>query len=173
MPPANGKAAAGKLNPPLGTDVINLPPGAELCRAGFADAPWPVLKMNERNPAMHFKGYVLDDKDRPIFHYMLDVPGGDVDVQEQALPVLTPGQGYARAGVPLEVGHTAEGPVLPGGIGQEDRRAIEPGVWTIDDTLTVTAAAERPRRSSAISRAASSYCSRSISRTERPQSVFR
>ena len=51
-----------------------------------------MLKYNERNPTAHFKGYVLDDKDRPTFEYVLDVPGGEVRVQEQPVPVLSPGK---------------------------------------------------------------------------------
>jgi mono/diheme cytochrome c family protein len=127
----------GKLNPPLGTDVINLPPGPSFAMISSPDAPWPVLKLNERNPAAHFKGYALDDKDRPIFHYTLDIPGGDIEVEEQALPILSPGKATLIREFHLKSASSPKDLYFQAARGKKIESA-SPGVWTIDDTLTLS-----------------------------------
>ena len=77
---------------PLGTDVIDLPPGPSFAVLGSANAEWPLPKPTyhaqvERNLGGHFKGYVLDKQERPTFEYILN----EVTIQEQPLPVLKAG----------------------------------------------------------------------------------
>jgi cytochrome c553 len=127
----------GKLNPPLGTDVINMPPGASFAILASPDAPWPVLKVNDRNPAAHFKGYVLDDKDRPIFHYVLDILGGDIEVQEQEFPVLSPGKATLVRDFHLKSALSPKDLYFQAAWGKKIESA-SPGVWTIDDSLTLS-----------------------------------
>jgi len=76
----------GTANGPLGTDVIDLPPGPALAILESPEAPWPKPKgRNDRNVGgSAFHGYKLDAKRQPIFMYRL----GNVDVEEQPLPVL-------------------------------------------------------------------------------------
>lgn len=74
---------------PLGTDVIDLPPGPSFAILDQPGAPWPkvpepVVDEKHRNIGGHFKGYTLDKQERPTFHYVLD----GIDIHEQPLPVL-------------------------------------------------------------------------------------
>ncbi len=77
---------------PLGTEVMDFPPGPSFAVLGKPDAEWPTPKPTfqhqvERNLGGRFKGYVLDKEERPTFHYILN----DIDIQEQPVPVLKTG----------------------------------------------------------------------------------
>lgn len=86
---ANGmwEGRGGKALGPLGTDVINLPPGPSFAFLDSPAAPWPTAKANDRNLGGQFKGYVLDKQQRPTFRYQLN----GLEVNEQPLPLLQPG----------------------------------------------------------------------------------
>jgi mono/diheme cytochrome c family protein len=122
---------------PLGTDIIDLPPGPSFAVLASPTAEWPLPKPTykdqvERDLGGQFKGYVLDKEDRPIFHYILD----GIDIQEQPLPVLKTG------GADLERKFTlsSKGAVKDLYFLAAQGKQIEsksPGEWTIDGKLTL------------------------------------
>ena len=88
-PAACGNGRGGNWLGPLGTDIIEMPPGPAFAALIPVFPLWPELEMGRRdekyrNVGGHFKGYVLDKDERPTFHYILN----DVDIHEQPLPVL-------------------------------------------------------------------------------------
>jgi mono/diheme cytochrome c family protein len=75
----------GSANGPLGTDVLNLPPGPAIAVLGSPSAPWPRPKdRNDRDVGGKFLGYRVDKLGQPIFRYRV----GEVEVEEQPLPLL-------------------------------------------------------------------------------------
>ena len=115
----------GQLLSPLGTDVIKLPPGPSFAVLDSPKATWPVLKYDERNPSIRFKGYVLDDAERPAFHYELSGEGGGkdgvVEIEEQAVPVNRPGKASIQRTFHLTSSAPPKGLYFLGGSGEEDR----------------------------------------------------
>jgi mono/diheme cytochrome c family protein len=128
----------GQALPPLGTDVIDLPPGPEFAVLSAPDAPWPMPKdAKERNVGGQFKGYRLDSQQRPIF--MFEWEG--VRVDEQPLPVLRPGGGSLIRRFTLTAKIAApQNAYFQAASGNK----VEPkgdNQWVIDDKLTVRVAA--------------------------------
>jgi hypothetical protein len=83
----NGRG--GNWNGPLGTDVLDMPPGPAFAFLTDGNRSWPELEEGRkdekyRNVGGHFKGYLLDKDERPTFRYVL----GDVEIEEQPIPVL-------------------------------------------------------------------------------------
>jgi hypothetical protein len=121
---------------PLGTDVIDLPPGPSFAILDSADAAWPIPKKVDhgetRDMGGQFKGYILDKEDRPIFHYVLH----DVDITEQPLPILKAG------GADLERRFHLAGksPVKGLNFLAAQGKSIEeksPGEWVVDGKLKI------------------------------------
>ena len=124
----------GTANGPLGTDVINLPPGPAVAVLESPDAPWPRTRnRNERNVGGKFEGYRLDARRQPIFRYRV----GDVDVEEQPLPVLKDnGTGLARKFSLAAEGEPPTGVYCLLASGGKIESASQ-GEWRVDDRLTV------------------------------------
>jgi hypothetical protein len=61
----------GGGQPPLGFDVLRLHPELSPTFAVLAgpDAPWPKAANGERPAGLQWKGYTLDKKRVPVFHY--------------------------------------------------------------------------------------------------------
>ena len=131
---------------PMGTDVIDLPPGPAIAILEHADSPWPEIEEGRkdekfRNVGGHFKGYALDKQERPTFHYVLN----DVDVQEQPLAV------FKTAKADLVRKFTIAGKQPSGGLyfmAAAGKKIEEksPGVWSVDDgkmTVTLSSSAGR------------------------------
>ena len=123
-----GGAAYG----PLGKDVIDLPAGPAVAILAQPDAPWPMVLRRQRNVGGRFKGYRLDAQRQPIFHYVL----GDVDVEEQPMPVLRPGgpvlvRKFHISGNPPGAGKVYVLAAAGGKIAEQG------GAWRVDDKLTV------------------------------------
>jgi hypothetical protein len=131
----------GTANAPLGTDVVNLPPGPSIAVLESPDAPWPKAKdRNARNVGATFRGYRLDKQRQPIFLYRV----GPIDVEEQPLPVLKEnGTALSRRFV-LEV----KGATPPAGVygevaaGTKIELGAAAGEWRVDDKLTVRVKSE-------------------------------
>lgn len=127
---------------PLGTDVINLPPGPSFAVLGSADAAWPMPKemtpkadyrsQVERNLGGHFKGYILDKDERPTFHYILN----DIDILEQPMPLLKTGGANLLRKFQL----SSKQPVkdLYFLAAQGAQIAVKsPGEWVVDGKMTI------------------------------------
>ena len=120
-----------KFFEPLGTDVIDLPPGPALAFLDKPDAAWPKADMKDRNIGGRFRGYSLESATRqPSFRYRLQ----DVHVEERIEPVLKPG----GASVIRHLELRAEVPVdglwhLAGSGGKIVRK--DDGSWWIDDKI--------------------------------------
>jgi hypothetical protein len=89
---------------PLGTDLIRFGPGPEL---DDAKNPW---KVDEGRPPRHrFRGYYLDDKQRPTFMYRFD----NIDVEDYPVDVSDKASDAARIRRTLTfTSETARGNVL-------------------------------------------------------------
>lgn len=122
----------GQALGPLGTDVINLPPGPSFAVLPAADSPWPAPKANERNLGGKFKGYVLDKDDRPIFRYLLD----GVQIEEQPMPELKTGGAVLVRKFHLVSKDAPQGLYFLAASGASID-AKSPGEWLVDAKLTV------------------------------------
>lgn len=71
------------FEPPLGEGILTLPPGPDCAFLANPDAPWPAKA--DPDKGYRFKGYRLDDKQRPTFLY--EVNG--TRIEDQMLPVET------------------------------------------------------------------------------------
>jgi len=126
----------GTANAPLGTDVINLPPGPAIAMLASPDEPWPKPKnRNDRNVGGQFRGYRLDKQRQPVFMYRV----GAIDVEEQPLPALKENGTVLVRRFTLD----AKGATPPQNVYCELAAGakIEPGSaageWRVDDKLTV------------------------------------
>jgi hypothetical protein len=115
-----------------------MPPGPAVAVLPSDDAPWPVAQdRRQRNVGGQFKGYRLDAQRQPIFMYRL----GDIAIEEQPLPVPREG-GVALArkfhlmGAPPDAGKLW---LLAAAGAKVEQQS--PGVWKVDDKLTVRVAA--------------------------------
>jgi hypothetical protein len=128
-----------------------MPAGPAFAILEKPESPWPELEEGRRdeksrNIGGHFKGYVLDKQERPTFHYIL----GDVDVEEQPLPVLR----TAKANLVRKFSLSAKQPVSGLYFLAADGRKIEeksPGAWSIDDgRMTVTLSSDHGKLQPAV-----------------------
>lgn len=122
---------------PLGTDIIQLPPGPSFAVLTSPNADWPIPKHTwqnqvERNLGGRFKGYVLDKEDRPIFHYVLN----GIDIHEQPIPVLNASGGMLDRKFKLKSAQPAKDLYFLAAQGKKIE-AKSNGEWTIDGKLTV------------------------------------
>ena len=124
---------------PLGTDIIQMPPGPSFAILEHADAPWPVIEESRRdekyrNIGGHFKGYVLDKQERPTFQYVLN----GIDIHEQPLPVLKSAKSDLDRKFTLESKEPVQNLYFLAAAGKAIT-AKSPGVWDVDGgKLTVT-----------------------------------
>lgn len=56
----------------LGRDTVTFPPGPAFAVLATPDAPWPAYDPTPRPRSSSFKGYTLDDRQRPRFRYVVD-----------------------------------------------------------------------------------------------------
>ena len=129
----------GKLLPPLGTDVVEMPAGPSFAILDSANSPWPALKYNERNALVHFKGYTLDEKDRPTFQYVMDAGGGTIVIEEKPVPSLVPGKAVLHRQFHVKAGEGTTGADKICFLAAQGGK-IEPAgenTWTVDGKLTV------------------------------------
>lgn len=122
---------------PLGTDVIDMPPGPSFAVLASPNAEWPLPKPTykdqaERNLGGHFKGYVLDKEDRPIFHYILN----GIDIHEQPLPVLKTGGADLERKFDLSSKQPVKDLYFLAAQGKQIE-AKSPGEWVVDGKLTL------------------------------------
>lgn len=75
---------------PLGDDVLPLPDGSPFARLASANDSWP--KGSARDQGYRFRGYKLDDQQRPTFQYTI----GNVDIEDFPVPVIVEGHKYPR-----------------------------------------------------------------------------
>jgi hypothetical protein len=76
---------AGKFNAPLGTDVVDMPPGPAFAYLAGPSDPWPAVERTARNAGGRFRGYRLNGQGQPSFAYRLD----GVDITELPRPVVS------------------------------------------------------------------------------------
>jgi hypothetical protein len=123
---------------PLGQDVIELPAGPALAVLATPDAPWPVAKGRlPRDIGGHFRGYRLDPKRQPVFLYQLD----GAAVEEQATPVLKEGGVALLRRITVTGKRPAAGGLYFLAAAGAKVAPQSPGVWRVDDKLTVKFAA--------------------------------
>jgi mono/diheme cytochrome c family protein len=124
----NGRA--GQFKGPLGTDIINLPPGPSFTLAG---QPFPKAAKTDRNVGGRFKGYKLDDEHRPIFTYGFS----GYMIEEQPVPTLKAGGAVLVRKFKL----TPTGPIKPlkfrAGFGSKIEK-LSDDTWMVDDKIKVT-----------------------------------
>ncbi|MBX3744931.1 MAG: c-type cytochrome [Verrucomicrobiae bacterium] len=56
----------------LGRDTVTFPPGPAFAVLTEPDTPWPAYDPTPRSRSSSFKGYTLDDRQRPRFRYVAD-----------------------------------------------------------------------------------------------------
>ena len=123
---------------PLGTDVINLPPGPSFAVLESPQAPWPLPKPSKvryeesRNLGGKFKGYVLDKEERPTFRYILN----DVEINEQPLPVQKASGSDLRRKFELTGKQAAAGLNFLAAQGKTIE-SKSPGEWLVDGKLSI------------------------------------
>lgn len=124
----------GSLLGPLGTDIINLPPGPSFAVLENDAAPWPMPKDPfDRNLGGEFRGYRLDEQDRPTFFYNL----AGVHIAEKPLPSLRPGGAQLVRHFELKADGTPKNLFYQAAAGKTIE-AVSPGVWRVDGTITLT-----------------------------------
>jgi len=124
----NGRA--GGFKGPLGTDVIDMPPGPSFAFLTSGNQPWPKAEKTSRDLGGKFKGYRLDSEFRPIFMYQLK----DVMISEQPIPVLeTTGSNLIRK-FELKASGRPSGLYFVAAIGKSIARGSD-GTYTVDGQL--------------------------------------
>ena len=126
---------------PLGTDVIDMPGGPSFAFLEQPDTPWPVIAETQgppanekyRNVGGRFKGYELDKQERPTFHYVLN----GVDIHEQPVPVLKTARAVLVRKFTLSTRQPVSNLYFLAATGKKIEQK-SPGVWLIDDKLTIT-----------------------------------
>ncbi len=75
---------------PLGDDLLHLPPGQPLAQLESVNADWP--EGSSRDHGFRFRGYSLDDIQRPTFRY----EGPGITVADFLKPVISAGDKYGQ-----------------------------------------------------------------------------
>lgn len=120
-----------KFFDPLGTDVIDLPPGPALAFLDKPESPWPVADLRDRNIGGRFRGYGLESATRqPTFRYQLR----DVGVEERIEPVLKPGGTSIVRALELRSDVPVQGLWFLAGAGKKIAKGDD-GAWTIDGKI--------------------------------------
>lgn len=123
---------------PLGTDVIDLPPGPSFAVLQSQTSPWPKIEepvVNERyrNVGGRFKGYVLDKEERPTFHYVLN---SAIDIREQPIAVLKQDSADLIRRFTVQTKQPVNGLYFEAAAGKSIEQK-SPGIWVVDGKLTI------------------------------------
>lgn len=86
------------FEPPLGDGILHLPPGPSFAILDTKDQPWP--RKAEKDKGYKFRGYTLDDKDRPTFKYSI----GEIQVEDFMLPVEGKENASLKRNVTIDAG---------------------------------------------------------------------
>lgn len=130
-PSGTWEGRAGQFRGPLGTDVIDMPPGPAFVIAG---KEFPNVGKESRDVGGEFKGYRLDEQRRPIFRYEF----AQYTIDEQPVPKFKAGGAVLVRQFNLE---TKARPVVPlmfrAAVGQQiEKQSAD--TWLIDGKVTVT-----------------------------------
>ena len=123
------------FEPPLGVNVVSWTPGAPFARLAGPDAPWPTETGHAAG--YQFRGYDLDDEQRPTFVYSFP----DAKVEDTPIGVQTLGAADASIRRTLKLSATAPG--SPGGeiyyrVAVGDTIEAKPGgAFLVDKKVTV------------------------------------
>lgn len=136
---ASGVASgrSDKFFGPLGTDVIDLPPGPAFAKLESPNDAWPKAEKADRNVGGRFRGYQLDDNGMPTFFYELE----GVRISEQPAPTLKPGGAVLVRKFTLTTEAATEISLLAAAGSAIEARADE---WSVDKKLSVKVVSETP-----------------------------
>lgn len=136
---ASGVASgrSDKFFGPLGTDVIDMPPGPAFAKLASPNDAWPKAEKLDRNVGGRFRGYQLDDNGMPTFFYELE----GVRIAEQPAPTLKPGGAVLVRKFTLTADAAAEISLLAAAGAAIDARE---GEWSVDKKLSVKVVSETP-----------------------------
>ena len=118
-----------KFLKPLGKDVTDMPPGPAFAVLESQSDPWPAPAKTDRNVGGKFRGYSLDDKQRPTLRYVLN----GVTIEEKVVPVLRQGGSVLRREFKL-TGEKAKNLYLLVGSGKDVDHTSTTD-WIVDGTL--------------------------------------
>jgi hypothetical protein len=122
----------GTPGEPLGTDVIDLPPGPSFAVLPSPNTPWPTGKAGERNVGGRFKGYHTDKAGQPTFTYKL----GDVDIEETPVAALRKDGAALVRKFSVKSDKPAPGLTFLAAAGQSVE-SVGVDTWKVDGKLTV------------------------------------
>ena len=128
----------GQALGPLGTDVIDLPPGPSFAILQSQTSPWPkigepVVDERYRNVGGRFKGYLLDKDERPTFNYVLN---DSISISEQPIPVLKQRSADLIRKFTVQSKQPVSGLYFEAAAGKLIEQK-SPGVWVVDGKMTV------------------------------------
>jgi hypothetical protein len=130
---------AGRFLDPYGDEVISMPPGPALAFLDNIDEPWPPVTMTDRDIGGRFMGYRLDDERRPILMYQL----GDIVIEEQPIPIISPGGANLTRRFSLEAGQILDDLYLLLAEGEQITQNTD-GSWMIDGRLNIALRSSTP-----------------------------
>jgi hypothetical protein len=123
----------GQHLPPLGNDLLNLPPGPAIAVLASPNDLWPIGKATDRNIGGKFKGYELDKQERPTFHYIVK---DSIDVREQPLPVLVAAGPHLVRAFHVTSNSAMNGAYFIAAQGSQIE-SKGPGQWVVDGKLLI------------------------------------
>jgi hypothetical protein len=103
------------------------------------DEPWPPVTMTDRDIGGRFMGYRLDDERRPILMYQL----GDIVIEEQPIPIISPGGANLTRRFSLEAGQILDDLYLLLAEGEQITQNTD-GSWMIDGRLNIALRSSTP-----------------------------
>ena len=134
----------GNASPPLGIDIINMPPGPSFAVLENPDASWPKIQeaTNDekfRNIGGHSKGYELDKEERPVFRYILN----GIEIREQPMPDVKANKTNLIRKFDLSSKEPARNLYFMAAAGTKIEEK-SPGVWSVEDGKTSMTVAISP-----------------------------
>jgi hypothetical protein len=117
---------------PLGSDVIDLPPGPSFAVLASPGATWPLPTPGGRNSPLLFRGYRTDKAGVPTFLYKLDA----LEIEETPVPLLREGGAALIRKFALK-GSAAPGAHFLAAAGNKIEGSAGGGEWKVDGKLTV------------------------------------
>ncbi len=115
---------------PRGTDIIVFPHGAPIARLESSQTPWP--QAVGREAGFHFRGYDLDEANRPTFRYAF----GGIEIEDFSYPSETDDRVRLTRNLTFR-SNTDEKLWLRAGTGKKIV-GHEAGGFRIDDRMTIT-----------------------------------
>jgi hypothetical protein len=128
------------FEPPAGDNLLRLHAGAPFAKLPSAEAKWPTEEA--RALGWRFKGYTLDEKDRPTFRYTL----GEVTVEDLPLPELRGKETVLKRTFTLTAPAGTEGFSYRAAVANKIEAAGD-RVFKVDAAWTIKAPSARIRRS--------------------------